>query len=106
LAIKEFNMSEEAVRAHIARLVTDSEYRRTINDISNLEERKAFQKGEGFDFEGNEVGPALAEKTDKELEAAGGGTCRIRDAAACGSDWERKTLECSAINGGGTCCCR
>ena len=99
-------MSKESVKAYMSRLATDSDFRSKINAISDMGKRMAFQKEQGFDFSPPDIGPALAEMTDQELAAAGGGACRTGNTAACGRPWDRKALQCSAINGGGETCSR
>lgn len=99
-------MSKESVKAYVGRLAADNEFRRRINAVSDVSARIAFQKEQGFEFSPSEIGPGLAEMTDQELAVAGGGACRTGKTARCGRSWDRKALECSAINGGGETCSR
>jgi len=98
-------MSIESAKAYMERLKTDEEFRDRISMTPDRGVREDFIKAEGFDWDDEDIMVAVADLTDRQLEAVGGGACRLAGGVArCGEAWDRQTLECSAANAGGETC--
>ena len=70
-------MSMESARAFIAKMKTDEEFARQVNEIRSPEEAEAFIARAGFACTMDELERAGGELTDDELDQAAGG--RIKD---------------------------
>jgi len=98
-------MSIESAKGYMARLKTDEEFRNRISSTPDRGIRESSIRAEGFDWDEGDIKAAVAEMPDEELEAVGGGACRMAGGVAkCGVTWDRQALECSAINAGGESC--
>lgn len=98
-------MSIESAKAYMERLKTDEEFGNVIKTTPDRGVRMAFIESKGFDWDEGDITAALSEMSDEELEAVGGGACRMPGGVAkCGVAWDRQALECSAVNAGGESC--
>lgn len=66
-------MSQESAKAFINRMKTDENFRKKVISHADVESRKAFVFGEGFDFTAEELKKQGAELSEDDLEKVSAG---------------------------------
>ena len=66
-------MSIESARLFIDRMKTDESFAAKCMAIQDADARRAFVKGEGFEFSAEEISEVKGELSDEELDQVSGG---------------------------------